>query len=97
MTETNARTRAEEIFYLVYNRVDRDGGIESYEIDEAEKEIEKALLAEREEARSEAIRECAEIAQSKWQQHTGFAGDYDGGAASCARFIKEKLLALLKK
>lgn len=43
------------------------------------------------------IQRCADIAQKIWQQHTGFAGDYDGGAASASRKIKDEIAALLKE
>lgn len=59
--------------------------------------IKKALEDTRREEREATIKECAEIAQDKWQQHTGFAGDYDIGAASAAIKIRYSIVSLLDK
>jgi len=52
--------------------------------------------AKAEKVREETIKECAEIAQKEFQEHTGFAGDFDAGAATVSRNIKEEIEALLE-
>jgi len=57
---------------------------------EAREKIAEALRKERE----EVIEACIKIADQEFQEHTGFAGDYDAGAAKSSSNIEFEIRLL---